>query len=117
MEKPEKRPLYDVLSLTYQKLKAMPKDQAAMYYVALKKINPCRAASIREQFVFESLRLGTKEAEIKDLPVYNGARARAILRELNKKSANERVVYYQKLKQAGIISNQISQQLFELYEK
>ena len=117
VEKPEKRPLYDVLSLTYQKLKAMPKDQAAMYYVALKKINPSRAASIREQFVFESLRLGTKEAEIKDLPVYNGARARAILRELNKKSANERVVYYQKLKQAGIISNQISQQLFELYEK
>lgn len=97
----------------YDKMKALPKEEAKRQYNDLYKNDPDLANEINDLAM--KVDLDYKEKFFKSLGVENGQRAKYIVEELNKlETKEEKKEYYQQLMDSKIITKEVGEQIVEL---
>jgi hypothetical protein len=101
----------------YNRLKTIPKEQAAQEFDNLIKNNPDFAQKILSLMKEEERNLSPKEELFLSLGVENGLRAKTIKSELDKlQTKEEKSAYYQELIDKKIITKQVNGQLIKLLQ-
>jgi len=97
----------------YDKMKALPKDEAKRQFDDLIKNNPDLAQEISD--LASGIKLDYKESFLKSLGVENEQRAKYIMEEINKlKTKEEKRSYYQNLIDKKVITSQVNEQVLKL---
>ena len=93
----------------------LPKEEATARFNQMKKDDPYLAARVKSEVKDRELGITKKEKDMRNMNVYDGERAKAILKYIDtKKTAEEKNATYQRLKKAGIISDKVTKQIKEL---
>lgn len=105
--------MYEVPSYTLlDQLEKMPREQMRVVVKRIKKERPDKYATLLRAVTYDQLELDPYDRGLIDKSVYNGARAKAIVKRLNKlKTKEEKLAYYKKLKEAKIITKNVSKQI------
>jgi len=97
----------------YDKMKALPKEEAKRQFDDLIKNNSDLAQQVSD--LAGQTKLDYKESFLKSLGVENGQRAKYVVEEINKlKSKEEKKLYYQNLIDKKVITKQVNEQVLEL---
>ncbi len=100
----------------YDKMKLLPKEEARRQFDDLIQNNPDLAKEVSD--LANEVKLDYKESFLKSLGVENGQRAKYIIEEVNKlKTKEEQRAYYQGLINKKIITNQVNEQVLELFNR
>ena len=93
-------------------LEKLPPEQANQIAKRIKKERPDKFASLKRARTYNQLKLTPLERGLVDKSVWNGARAQAVAQEINKlKTPQEKNEYVKRMKDAGIVTDQIVKQL------
>jgi hypothetical protein len=113
LETKSKEELKSSAQSLYDKMKALPQEEAKRQFDDLIKNNPDLAQEVSD--LASGIKLDYKESFLKSLGVENGQRAKYIVDEINKlKTKDEKKLYYQNLIDKKVITKQVSEQVLKL---
>lgn len=101
--------------ILYQDLKAMPKEERKKKYLEIEELDPEMVERINDAAKNDELQLEPWEKALRSLNVQNGARTYAIFNITKDMSKDERYIFAERMQEAGILSEEVNQQLSELY--
>lgn len=113
-EKAEKKAARNPSTIV-DELAKLPAKEANARFNQMKKDDPYLAARVKSEVKDRELGITKKEKDMRNMNVYDGERAKALIKYINtKKTAEEKNALYQRLKKAGIISDKVARQMKEL---
>lgn len=99
----------------YNALKAVPQEQRAKEMRLLKEKSPTQYRYLVQLIEDKQIGLERKDQKLRGLGVEDGSRAKAVRKALdNIDDPTEKQAYYKKLRQAGVITDDVYKQLKEL---
>ncbi len=100
-----------------ESIKKLPADQREAKWKQLKKQDPSLASSVERYSKDKKLGVTESEKKFRNLNVYDMERAKAINKYIMEQRMENRSKTYMKLKEAGIISEKVEQQIVALRKK
>lgn len=95
----------------YEQLKRLPPDEAAVRVNQIKNTNPTMYRELISYIKDQRMNLSKQEKDFRGLPIKDGSRAKAIIRQLNGKSPDEKAALWKRYVQLGIITDDVAKQL------
>lgn len=102
--------------IAHEKLKKLPKEQAAAEFDRLIKENPDLAKEVIEYIKDEQLGLTPQERKIRNLPIKDGSRPRAIAKLFKNKSQEEKAKLWEDLVKKKVITKEVARVLNQMKE-